>query len=58
MRFEDKTPQELLAGLEEEASKSANILKSAQQDIIKVQTKIGFILATIHYLKQRLGDLK
>lgn len=58
MKFEEKTPQEILAGLEEEASKTANILKCAQQDITKAQTKIGFILATIHYLKSRLGDLK
>ena len=58
MIFQDHSIQELLRGLEGELAKSTNELAHAQQDIEKAQNRNKFILAVIHHLKQRYGDIK
>ncbi len=58
VRFEDKSLKEILAGMEEEAAKAISIIRCAQDDIKTAETKLRFITATIHYLKQRYGDIK
>lgn len=54
MIFDEKTLSELLRGLEGEAAKSQSELECAERDLKQAQARLKFILAAIHYLKQRI----
>jgi capsule polysaccharide export protein KpsE/RkpR len=54
--LEQYNTQDLLRSLEAEAAKSTAELKTAQSDIDKANSRIRFILAAIHVLKQRYKD--
>lgn len=44
---------DLIKSLEAEAAKALNELKAAQHDIDKANSRVRFILAVIHILKER-----
>ncbi len=54
MIFDDKSLSELLRSLEGEAAKAQNELECAEGDLKQAQARLKFILAAIHYLKQRI----
>jgi hypothetical protein len=54
MNFNEHSTQELLQGLEGEVAKSISEVQHAQQDLEKAMNRQKFILAMIHYLKQRI----
>jgi hypothetical protein len=54
MNFNDHSLQELLQGLEGEVAKSISEVQHAQQDLEKAMNRQKFILAMIHYLKQKV----
>ena len=57
MIFDDHTVLELLQGLEAEVAKSISEINHAQADLDKAQNRHKFILAVIHHLKSRYGDM-
>ena len=54
MNFNEHSTQELLQGLEGEVAKSMSEITHAQADLDKAMNRQKFILAMIHYLKQRI----
>jgi len=53
MDLNDYNNSDLLKSLEAECAKALNELKTAQHDIDKANSRLRFILAVIHILKQR-----
>jgi hypothetical protein len=53
MQLEDYNTNDLLRSLEAECAKALNELKVAQNDIHKANSRLRFILAVIHILKER-----
>jgi hypothetical protein len=53
MQLEDYNNRDLLKSLEAECAKALNEIKTAQNDIDKANSRLRFILAVIHILKQR-----
>lgn len=53
--LEDKTDKELIESLTAELAKSQNELKCAQQDIAKVQSRLGFLRILANELLNRTG---
>ena len=58
MIFDEHSLLDLLRSLEGEVAKSQNEILCAQADLEKAQNRQKFILALIHHLKQRYGDMK
>jgi hypothetical protein len=54
MNFSDHSIKELLQGLEGEVAKSISEVQHAQGDLDKAMNRQKFILAMIHYLKQKV----
>jgi len=53
MELKDYNNSDLIKSLEAECAKALNELKSAQNDVNKANSRLRFILAVIHILKQR-----
>ena len=53
MELKDHSDQDLLQSLEAECAKSLAELRSAQSDLDKINSRLRFILAVIHILKDR-----
>lgn len=53
MELRDYTQIDLLKSLEAEAAKALNELKSAQNDLDKINSRLRFLLAVIHTLKDK-----
>lgn len=53
MEIRDHSNKDLLASLEAETAKSLAELRSAQGDLDKINSRLRFILAVIHILKDR-----
>jgi len=53
MRFEDLTKEELLLSMEAEVAKSLSELKHAEDDLTKANSRMKFILAIIHHIKDK-----
>lgn len=53
--LEEKTELELLQSLTAELAKSQNELKCAQQDVAKVQSRLGFLRILANELLNRTG---
>lgn len=53
MDLNELNSSDLIKSLEAEAAKSLNELKAAQHDIDKANSRVRFILAVIHILKER-----
>jgi len=58
MLFDEHSVVDLLKSLEGEVAKTISEVTHAQQDLEKAQNRQKFILALIHHLKQRYGDMK
>jgi len=56
MIYDDKSPQEILRSLEGEIAKAISELRCAKNDMLQVESRLKFNLATVHYLKTRLND--
>jgi len=54
MLFDDKTIAEILKSLEGESAKALVEIQCAERDIKQAQARIRFLLAAIHYLKERI----
>lgn len=54
MIFDDHSPEELLRSLEAEIAKTIHEMKHAQDDLDKAMNRQKFILALIHYLKNKV----
>ena len=54
MRFEDYSLEELLASLEAELAKGLNEIRHAQNDLVRAENRYSFVLALIHYMKNRI----
>ena len=54
MNFEEHSGEDLLKSLEAEVAKSISEIRHAQDDLEKAMNRQKFILAVIHYLKQRI----
>lgn len=55
MRFEELTDEELLRSLEAEVAKTKNELDDVGKTVDKMTSRIGFTLALIHFLKERIN---
>lgn len=55
MRFEDLTDEELLQSLEAEIAKSKNELDDVEKTVDKITSRLGFGLALVHFLKERIN---
>lgn len=53
MQLEEYNTKDLLQSLEAECAKALNEIKTAQHDIDKANSRLRFILAVIHILKDR-----
>ena len=53
MDLNDFSNRELIQSLEAECAKAINEIKSAQADMDKAKSRLRFILAVIHILKER-----
>jgi len=53
MQLEDYSTSDLLRSLEAECAKALNELRTAQNDVDKANSRLRFILAVIHILKER-----
>lgn len=58
MLYDKHSLLDILKALEEESAKSIAILSDAEKDVGEAKKKQRFINASIHYLKERFGDLK
>jgi hypothetical protein len=58
MIFDEYSLFDLLRSLEGEVAKASAEITHAQNDLDKAMNRQKFILALIHYLKQRYGDIK
>jgi len=58
MIFDSQSNSDIIRSLEGEAAKSRAELQCAENDIKQAQARIKFLLAAIHHLKQRSGDMK
>ena len=56
MLFDDKKLDTILLSLEGEVAKALSELRCAQNDLKQSESRLKFILATVHYLKTRLID--
>jgi hypothetical protein len=54
MNFNDHSSEDLLKSLEAEVAKTISEMRHAQEDLDKAQNRQKFILALVHYLKQRI----
>ena len=54
MLFDDKSVQDILKSLESESAKTLSELHCAQEDIKQAQARLKFLLAAVHYLKERI----
>jgi hypothetical protein len=57
MIFDEYGLYDLLRSLEGEVAKSTNEIQHAQDDLDRATNRQKFILALIHHLKQRFGDM-
>jgi septal ring factor EnvC (AmiA/AmiB activator) len=53
MNLNDYNSQDLIKSLEAEAAKAMAELKTAQNDLDKINSRLRFILVVIHILKDR-----
>ena len=53
MNLNDYNNKDLIKSLEAEAAKAMAELKSAQNDLDKINSRLRFILVVIHILKER-----
>lgn len=53
MIFDSKTDMEILLSLEAEVAKSLSEIRCARRDLDQAETRLRFVLTTIHYMKQR-----
>jgi hypothetical protein len=53
MQLQDYSSQDLIKSLEAEAAKAMAELKTAQNDLDKINSRLRFILVVIHILKER-----
>lgn len=53
MIFDQHSPKEILKSLESESAKALSEVRCAKEDLAQAETRLKFILATIHYLKTR-----
>lgn len=53
MDLRDHSDEDLLKSLEAEVAKSLHEIKSAQGDLDKIKSRLGFALAVIHILKEQ-----
>jgi hypothetical protein len=58
MHFEDFSVEQLILSLEGEVAKTISEMRHAQQDLDKAENRQRFILALLHHIKQRFGDIK
>lgn len=58
MIFDDHNMFDLLRSLEAEVAKSISEMEHAQEDLDKAKRRQRFILALIHHIKQRFGDIQ
>ena len=56
MNFNDLTPHQVLDTLTAECAKALNEVRHAEDDLEKADSRLKFILALIHNLKER--DIK
>jgi hypothetical protein len=54
--LENKTDQQLLESLLAEVAKASRELKCAQQDVVKAQSRLGFVIVLTNTLINRQGD--
>ena len=54
--LENKTDQQLLESLLAEVAKASRELKCAQQDVVKAQNRLGFVIVLTNTLINRQGD--
>jgi hypothetical protein len=57
MDFREHSLKDLIQGLEGEVAKSVSEIRHAQEDLDKATNRQKFILALIHHLKDRFGDM-
>lgn len=55
MNLQDYNTTDLIKSLEAEAAKALSEVRTVQQDLDKAHSRLKFILAVIHILKER-GD--
>ena len=53
MDLREYSIEDLLKSLEAEVAKSLHEIKSAQGDLDKIKSRLGFALAVIHILKEQ-----
>jgi len=53
MIFDDKTDDEIFRSVEAEVAKALNEIRCAKRDLEQAEVRMKFVLATVHYLKQR-----
>jgi len=56
MNFNDLSSDELIASLTAETAKALNEIRHAESDLDKADSRLKFVLALLHNLKQR--DIK
>jgi len=53
MIFDNKTDLEIYLSLEAETAKALSEVRCARKDLDQAETRLRFVLTTIHYLKKR-----
>ena len=57
MIFDDYSLPDLVASLEGEVAKCISEIRHAQADLDKAENRQKFILALLHHIKHRYGDI-
>ena len=58
MIFDDKTDMEIYLSLEAETAKALSEMRCAKKDLEQAETRLRFVLTTIHYMKKRYEDYR
>ena len=56
MIFDKLSIEDILASMEAEAAKCVKELKCSRKDLEQADARLRFLLSTIHYLKDKIGD--
>lgn len=56
MIFDKLTTPEILKSMEAEAAKCMAELKCSRKDLEQADARLRFLLSSIHYLKDKIGD--
>ena len=56
MIFDKLSTEDILKSMEAEAAKCVAELKCSRKDLEQADARLRFLLSTIHYLKETIGD--